>query len=57
MCRTPEERIERVASLLPKGMSNDERKESAEELDILARILIDVFDDVHSSGEHSERKT
>ena len=38
-------------------MSNDERKESAEELDILARILIDVFDDVHSSGEHSERKT
>ena len=29
----------------------------AEELDILARILIDVFDDVHSSGEHSERKT
>ena len=57
MCRTPEERIERVASLLPQGMSNDERKESAEELDILARILIDVFDDVHSSGEHSERKT
>lgn len=57
MCRTPEERIERVASLLPKDLPNDERKRATEELDMLARILIDVFDDVHSSGEHSEGKT
>ena len=43
MCRTPEERIERVASLLPKGISNDERKESAEELDILMDKHLEIF--------------
>ncbi len=57
MRRTPEERIKRVASLLPKGLLNEEKKEAAEELDVLARMLIDLFDDVHSSSEHSERKT
>lgn len=57
MRRTPEERIKRVASLLPKGLLNEDRKEAAEELDALARMLIDLFDDAHSSGEHSERKT
>lgn len=57
MRRIPEERIERVASLLPKGLPNDERKGSAEELDMLARILIDAFDDVHSSSECSKGKS
>jgi hypothetical protein len=39
MCRTPEERIERVASLLPNSLTDQEKKEAAKELNVLALLL------------------
>lgn len=42
MCRTPEERIERVASLLPKSLTDDEKKEAARELNVLALLLAEM---------------
>lgn len=39
MCRTPEERIERVASLLPNSLTDQEKKEAAKELNALALLL------------------
>lgn len=39
MCRTPEERIERVASLLPNSLTDQEKKEAAKELNVLAPLL------------------
>lgn len=42
MCRTPEERIERVASLLPKSLTDEEKKEAAKELNALALLLVQM---------------
>lgn len=42
MCRTPEERIERVASLLPKSLTDQEKKEAAKELNTLALLLVQM---------------
>lgn len=42
MCRTPEERIERVASLLPKNLTDEEKKEAARELNALALLLAEM---------------
>ena len=42
MCRTPEERIERVASLLPKSLTDEEKKEVARELNSLALLLAEM---------------
>lgn len=42
MCRTPEERIERVASLLPKNLTEEEKEEAARELNALALLLAEM---------------
>ena len=48
MRHSPEERTERVASLLPKNLSDIEKRREAEELNALARILIDMCDSAHT---------
>lgn len=57
MRRTPEERTEGVASLLPKNLSVIEKRKEAEELNALARILIDMCDSArtHISTQEPER--
>ena len=42
MCRTPEERIERVASLLPRSLTGGGEKEAARELNALALLLAEM---------------
>ena len=42
MCRPPEARIERVASLLHTSLTDDEKKEAARELNALALLLAEM---------------